>query len=235
LDSGTRIPILSLRDVDLAYHQAERSIEILNGASGEVYAGETVGLLGPSGAGKSSLLHLLGLLDRPNAGSIVFDGADCIVLSDRQRTLIRRSKLGFVYQFHHLLQEFTALENVILPQLILGKTRADAEKHAMKLLDQLGLAGRLDHRPGLLSGGEQQRVAIARAVANSPKLLLADEPTGNLDPETAEIVFQQLLKLVKDTGLTAIIATHNLDLARRMSRIWKLDQSKIVESAPADI
>jgi lipoprotein-releasing system ATP-binding protein len=226
---------LSLRDVDLAYHQAERSIEILNGASGEVYAGETVGLLGPSGAGKSSLLHLLGLLDRPNAGSIVFDGADCIVLSDRQRTLIRRSKLGFVYQFHHLLQEFTALENVILPQLILGKTRADAEKHAMKLLDQLGLAGRLDHRPGLLSGGEQQRVAIARAVANSPKLLLADEPTGNLDPETAEIVFQQLLKLVKDTGLTAIIATHNLDLARRMSRIWKLDQSKIVESAPADI
>ncbi len=226
---------MSLRDVDLAYHQAERSIEILNGASGEVYAGETVGLLGPSGAGKSSLLHLLGLLDRPNAGSIVFDGADCIVLSDRQRTLIRRSKLGFVYQFHHLLQEFTALENVILPQLILGKTRADAEKHAMKLLDQLGLAGRLDHRPGLLSGGEQQRVAIARAVANSPKLLLADEPTGNLDPETAEIVFQQLLKLVKDTGLTAIIATHNLDLARRMSRIWKLDQSKIVESAPADI
>lgn len=235
MDSGTRIPILSLRDVDLAYHQAERSIEILNGASGDVYAGETVGLLGPSGAGKSSLLHLLGLLDRPNAGSIVFDGADCIELSDRERTLIRRSKLGFVYQFHHLLQEFTALENVILPQLILGKTRADAEKHAMKLLDQLGLAGRLDHRPGQLSGGEQQRVAIARAVANSPKLLLADEPTGNLDPETAEIVFQQLLKLVKETGLTAIIATHNLDLARRMSRIWKLDQSKIVESAPADI
>jgi len=226
---------LSLRDVDLAYHQAERSIEILNGASGDVYAGETVGLLGPSGAGKSSLLHLLGLLDRPNAGSIVFDGADCTVLSDRERTLIRRSKLGFVYQFHHLLQEFTALENVILPQLILGKTRVDAEKYAMKLLDQLGLAGRLDHRPGLLSGGEQQRVAIARAVANSPKLLLADEPTGNLDPETAEIVFQQLLKLVKDTGLTAIIATHNLDLARRMTRIWKLDQSKIVESAPADI
>jgi len=226
---------MSLRDVDLAYHQAERSIEILNGASGDVYAGETVGLLGPSGAGKSSLLHLLGLLDRPNAGSIVFDGADCTVLSDRERTLIRRSKLGFVYQFHHLLQEFTALENVILPQLILGKTRVDAEKYAMKLLDQLGLAGRLDHRPGLLSGGEQQRVAIARAVANSPKLLLADEPTGNLDPETAEIVFQQLLKLVKDTGLTAIIATHNLDLARRMIRIWKLDQSKIVESAPADI
>lgn len=235
MDSGTRIPILSLRDVDLAYHQGERGIEILKGASGEVYAGETVGLLGPSGAGKSSLLHLLGLLDRPNAGSIVLDGADCIVLSDRERTLIRRSKLGFVYQFHHLLQEFSALENVILPQLVLGKSRADADKHAMKLLDQLGLAGRLDHRPGQLSGGEQQRVAIARAVANSPKLLLADEPTGNLDPETAEIVFQQLLKLVKDTGLTAIIATHNLELARRMTKIWKLDQSKIVESAPSDI
>ena len=235
MDSGTRIPILSLRDVDLAYHQAERSIEILKGVSGDVYAGETVGLLGPSGAGKSSLLHLLGLLDRPSAGSIVLDDADCVAISDHERTLIRRSKLGFVYQFHHLLQEFSALENVILPQLILGKTRADAEKHAMKLLDQLGLAGRLDHRPGQLSGGEQQRVAIARAVANAPKLLLADEPTGNLDPETAEIVFQQLLKLVKDTGLTAIIATHNLDLARRMTRIWKLDQSKIVESAPADI
>ena len=221
--------------MDLAYHQGERNIEILDGASGDVYAGETVGLLGPSGAGKSSLLHLLGLLDRPNSGSIVFDGDDCITLSDRERTLIRRSKLGFVYQFHHLLHEFSAVENVILPQLILGKSQTNAEKYAMELLDQLGLAGRLDHRPGQLSGGEQQRVAIARAVANSPKLLLADEPTGNLDPETAEVVFQQLLKLVKDTGLTAIIATHNLELASRMSRIWKLDQSKIVESAPADI
>jgi lipoprotein-releasing system ATP-binding protein len=235
LDSGTRIPILSLRDVDLAYHQGERNIEILKGASGEVYAGETVGLLGPSGAGKSSLLHLLGLLDRPNSGSIILDDADCTVLSDRERTLIRRSKLGFVYQFHHLLHEFSALENVVLPQLILGKTRVDAEKHAKELLDHLGIADRLDHRPGQLSGGEQQRVAIARAVANTPKLLLADEPTGNLDPETAEIVFQQLLTLVRETGLTAIIATHNLDLARRMTRIWKLDQGKIVESAPADV
>ncbi len=235
MDSGKRIPLLSLRDLDLTFHQGERAIVILKQASGDVYAGETVGLLGPSGAGKSSLLHILGLLDRPNKGRVVLDGRDCITASDRERTLIRRSKLGFIYQFHHLLQEFTALENVVLPQLILGVPKAQAKARARQLLDDLGLSDRLEHRPGQLSGGEQQRVAIARGVANSPKLLLADEPTGNLDPDTAQAVFEQLLKLVRDTGLTAIIATHNLDLARRMNRTWKLDHGKLAEIAPVDI
>jgi lipoprotein-releasing system ATP-binding protein len=235
VDSGNRIPVLSLQDINLTFHQGERHIEILKSASSEVYAGETIALLGPSGSGKSSLLHILGLLERPNGGSVLLDGADCISLSDGQRTLIRRTKLGFVYQFHHLLPEFNALENVVMPQLILGLPKSDAEKNAEKLLNNLGLSERLDHRPGQLSGGEQQRVAIARAVANKPKVLLADEPTGNLDPETAESVFQQLLTLVEDTGLTAIIATHNLELARRMTRIWKLDQGEIAELAPVDI
>lgn len=235
MDSGTRIPILSLSDIDLTFHQGERNIEILKAASGDVYAGETVALLGPSGSGKSSLLHILGLLERPNRGSVLLEGKDCISLSDSERTLIRRAKLGFVYQFHHLLPEFNALENVVLPQLILGLSKSEAEKCARQLLNELGLSDRLEHRPGQLSGGEQQRVAIARAVANGPKVLLADEPTGNLDPETAERVFQQLLKLVQNNGLTAIIATHNLDLARRMTRIWKLDKGKLAEVAPVDI
>ncbi len=235
MDSRNTIPLLSLRDLDLTFHQGERDIEILKHASGEVFTGETLGLLGPSGAGKSSLLHILGLLDRPNAGQIILEGTDCITLSDHERTLIRRSKLGFVYQFHHLLAEFSALENVVLPQLIFGTPKAEAEARAHRLLGDLGLSDRLEHRPGQLSGGEQQRVAIARGIANSPKILLADEPTGNLDPETAEAVFQQLLKLVKNTGLTAIIATHNLELARRMTRIWRLDQGKLVEVAPVDI
>ncbi len=235
MDSGTRIPVLRLRDLDLTFHQGERDIEILKSANGEVFGGETIALLGPSGAGKSSLLHILGLLERPNGGSVYLDGEDCIPLSDSERTLMRRAKLGFVYQFHHLLPEFSALENVVLPQLILGKSNSVAVKRARELLTELGLSDRLEHRPGQLSGGEQQRVAIARAVVNRPKVLLADEPTGNLDPETAESVFQQLLKLVRDTGLTAIIATHNLELARRMTRIWKLDQGKLAEAAPVDI
>ncbi|MCH8238452.1 MAG: ABC transporter ATP-binding protein [Proteobacteria bacterium] len=235
MDSRDAIPLLSLRDIDLTFHQGGRNIEILKQASADVFAGETVALLGQSGAGKSSLLHILGLLDRPNKGSVVLDGIDCLAVSDRERTLMRRTKIGFVYQFHHLLAEFTALENVSLPQLILGVAKAQAEARARQLLGDLGLSDRLEHRPGQLSGGEQQRVAIARAVANSPKLLLADEPTGNLDPKTAGAVFDQLLKLVHGAGLTVIIATHNLDLARRMSRTWKLDQGKLAEIAPVDI
>lgn len=235
MDSGTRIPILGLRGLSLTYHQGERNIEILKKASGDVFAGEAVALLGPSGCGKSSLLHLLGLLDRPDKGQILLEGEDCVTKSDNERTLLRRAKLGFVYQFHHLLPEFSAIENVMLPQLILGATRSQAEAHARKLLKGLGLAKRLDHRPSQLSGGEQQRVAIARAVANSPRVLLADEPTGNLDPETAEAVFQQLMSLVQDSGVTALIATHNLDIARRMTRIWKLDKGKIAEALPVDI
>ena len=235
MDSRDAIPLLSLRDIDLTFHQGGRNIEILKQASADVFAGETVALLGQSGAGKSSLLHILGLLDRPNKGGVVLDGIDCLAVSDRERTLMRRTKIGFVYQFHHLLAEFTALENVSLPQLILGVAKAQAEARARQLLGDLGLSDRLEHRPGQLSGGEQQRVAIARAVANSPKLLLADEPTGNLDPKTAGAVFDQLLKLVHGAGLTVIIATHNLDLARRMSRTWKLDQGKLAEIAPVDI
>ena len=235
MDSRDAIPLLSLRDIDLTFHQGGRNIEILKQASADVFAGETVALLGQSGAGKSSLLHILGLLDRPNKGSVVLDGIDCLAVSDRERTLMRRTKIGFVYQFHHLLAEFTALENVSLPQLILGVAKAQAEARARQLLGDLGLSDRLEHRPGQLSGGEQQRVAIARAVANSPKLLLADEPTGNLDPKTAGAVFDQLLKLVHGAGLTVIIATHNLDLARRMSRTWKLDQGKLAEISPVDI
>ena len=235
MDSRDRIPLLSLRGIELSFHQGGRDINILKQASAEVYAGETVALLGPSGAGKSSLLHILGLLDRPNKGSVVLDGIDCLAVSDHERTLIRRTKLGFVYQSHHLLQEFNALENVTLPQLILGVPKPRAEARARQLLGDLGLSDRLDHRPGQLSGGEQQRVAIARSVANSPKLLLADEPTGNLDPKTAGAVFEQLLKLVHGAGLTVIIATHNLDLARRMNRTWKLNQGKLAEIAPVDI
>ena len=235
MDSRDAIPLLSLRAIDLTFHPGGRNIDILQQSSADVFSGVTVALLGQSGAGKSSLLHILGLLDRPNKGSVVLDGIDCLAVSDRERTLMRRTKIGFVYQFHHLLAEFTALENVSLPQLILGVAKAQAEARARQLLGDLGLSDRLDHRPGQLSGGEQQRVAIARAVANSPKLLLADEPTGNLDPKTAGAVFDQLLKLVHGAGLTVIIATHNLDLARRMSRTRKLDQGKLAEIAPVDI
>lgn len=232
---GSTTPVLSLKDLHLTYHQGERSIEILKGASGELYPGETVALLGPSGSGKSSLLHILGLLDRPDSGQIILEGKDCAALGDQERTRIRRLMLGFIYQFHHLLPEFSALENIVLPQLIAGRSREEAERNAGHLLDTLGLAHRLHHRPAQLSGGEQQRVAIARGVINGPRVLLADEPTGNLDPETAGRVFEQLLKLVRDNGLTAVIATHNLDLARSMTRIWKLAHGQLVEADPVDI
>jgi lipoprotein-releasing system ATP-binding protein len=235
VDKGVRSPILELQNLQLAYRQGSREIKVLNGASGEVFPGEAVGLLGPSGSGKSSLLHIVGLLDHANAGAVLFDGQNCSELGDNERTGLRRAKLGFVYQFHHLLPEFSALENVMLPQMILGKTREQAEQRAEELLDALGLADRLEHRPAQLSGGEQQRVAIARAVANGPRLLLADEPTGNLDPHTAENVFQQLMALVRDTGLATIVATHNLDVARRMDRIWRLEDGHLVEAVPADI
>ena len=168
------------------------------------------------------MLHIAGLLERPDAGAVVIDGTDCVKLNDGERTRLRRAEIGFVYQFHHLLPEFSALENIVLPQLILGLTRADAEDRARQLLYSLGLDERADHRPAQLSGGEQQRVAIARAVANGPKLLLADEPTGNLDPHTAERVFEQLLSLVRQSGVAALIATHNLDLAARMDRTLRL-------------
>ena len=177
-------------------------------------------LVGPSGSGKSTLLHIIGLLDRPHFGKVVLEGRDCVELNDRERTMLRRSTIGFVYQFHQLLPEFTAIENVVIPQLILGVSKRDATARAMELLNSLGLGERGIHRPAELSGGEQQRVAIARAVANRPKILLADEPTGNLDPQTADRVFEQLLGLVRTTGLCAIMATHNMEIAQRMDRIF---------------
>lgn len=227
--------VLELKDIDLVYRQGTREIHVLRGATANVRAGEIVALLGPSGAGKSSLLHIVGLLDRARGGTVVLEGCDCTALDDDAQTLVRREKIGFVYQFHHLLPEFSALENVAMPQLIAGRSREEAEERAQELLAALGLAERTEHRPPELSGGEQQRVAVARAVANRPRILLADEPTGNLDPSTAERVFGQLTRLVEAEGLTAIIATHNLDLARRMNRVWRLQEGLIQEVSPAKL
>ena len=199
-------PILFMSQVDRRYAQRDGALEILSKADLAIWPGEIVALVAPSGTGKSTLLHLAGLLERPDGGEVYIGGEATAALDDGERTRLRREEIGFVYQFHHLLPEFSALENVVMPQMI------------RELLDFLGLSGRLDHRPAEMSGGEQQRVAIARAVANAPRLLLADEPTGNLDPETAGHVFQTLLALVRATGLGALIATHNLDLAARMDR-----------------
>ncbi|MGH6736291.1 MAG: ABC transporter ATP-binding protein [Methyloceanibacter sp.] len=221
--------MLRLERVDRSFTQGDRRIDVLKSATAAFYPGETVALLGPSGAGKSTLLHIAGLLERPNAGRVVIDGADCGALSDNERTRLRRMEVGFVYQFHHLLPEFSALENITLPQLILGLSKEEAEARARGLLETLGLKDRWDHRPAELSGGEQQRVAIARAVANRPKVLLSDEPTGNLDPHTAERVFEELLRLVNEEGVAAVVATHNLDLAARMDRILRLTEGHLVE------
>jgi lipoprotein-releasing system ATP-binding protein len=223
--------VLHLERLERAYTQGNRRIDVLKGTSASFYAGETVALLGPSGAGKSTLLHIAGLLERPDRGSVLINGVDCGKLSDNEQTRMRRMEVGFVYQFHHLLPEFSALENVVLPQLILGLARSEAETRGKEMLKSLGLEERWDHRPAQLSGGEQQRVAIARAVANDPKVLLADEPTGNLDPPTAERVFQQLLKLVRQSGVTAVVATHNLDLAARMDRTLRLMNGVLIEEA----
>jgi lipoprotein-releasing system ATP-binding protein len=226
-------PVLRLERLERAYTQGNRRIEVLKGASASFFPGETVALLGPSGAGKSTLLHIAGLLERPDGGQVLINGVDCGRLSDNDQTRMRRMEVGFVYQFHHLLPEFSALENVVLPQLILGLSRKEADARAKDLLSSLGLAERWDHRPAQLSGGEQQRVAIARAVANGPKVLLADEPTGNLDPPTAERVFEQLLKLVRQSGVAAVVATHNLDLAARMNRTLRLMDGLLIEEEVA--
>jgi lipoprotein-releasing system ATP-binding protein len=231
VDSSRSSPVLHLERLERAYTQGNRRIDVLKGTSASFYAGETVALLGPSGAGKSTLLHIAGLLERPDRGSVLINGVDCGNLSDNEQTRMRRMEVGFVYQFHHLLPEFSALENVVLPQLILGLARSEAETRGKEMLKSLGLEERWDHRPAQLSGGEQQRVAIARAVANDPKVLLADEPTGNLDPPTAERVFQQLLKLVRQSGVAAVVATHNLDLAARMDRTLRLMNGVLIEEA----
>jgi len=211
-------PALKLENLQRRYGRGDGVVEVLRGANLAVAPGQSVALIAPSGAGKSTLLHLAGLLETPDDGEVVISGKATSTLSDDARTALRRAEIGFVYQFHHLLPEFSALENLILPQMVAGLSRAEAAKRGRELLSYLGLGARETHRPAELSGGEQQRVAIARAVANAPRLLLADEPTGNLDPKTADHVFATLSELVGASGVAALVATHNLDLARRMDR-----------------
>ncbi len=219
---------LTLRDLSKTYNSGKpNEVQVLRGASLEIERGEVVGLVAPSGAGKSTLLHIAGLLDTPDTGAVLIDGIDMTRLGDHARTSARREQIGFIYQFHHLLPEFSALENIVLPQLANGIPAKEAEARALDLLGRVGVAPRAQHRPAALSGGEQQRVAFCRALANAPSLLLADEPTGNLDPDTSDQVFKALMGLVRDTGLSALIATHNLDLARRMDRVVRMDGGQI--------
>lgn len=221
-------PVLALDHVVRTYKQADASLEVIRDATLTVPAGELIGLVGPSGAGKSTLLHVAGLLEMPDGGDVAICGRACGVLSDAARTAIRRTEIGFVYQFHHLLPEFSAEENVILPQMIAGKSRRAARERARDLIAAVGLSERASHRPARLSGGEQQRVAIARALANEPRLLLADEPTGNLDAHTAAEVLDLFLSFVRDNGLAALIATHNVDLASRLDRVVRLEDGVLV-------
>ena len=223
------VAALRLENVARVYREAEgRQLEVFREASAALMPGEIVALVGPSGAGKSSLLHMAGLLEAPTAGDIVINGRPASLLSDDERTRIRRETIGFVYQAHHLLPEFTALENVVVPQMIAGKSRKDANFEATRLLTLMGLQDRLDHRPAQLSGGEQQRVAIARGLANAPRILLADEPTGNLDPKTAAGVFDALVAIVRGEGVAALVATHNLQLAARMDRALVLHEGRLL-------
>lgn len=223
--------VLILDRLERSFKQGHRVIDVLKGASAEIYSGQCVALVGPSGAGKSTLLHIAGLLETPDRGRVVVAGEDCGTLDDDKRTRVRRKTMGFIYQFHQLLPEFSALENVVMPQLILGRKRRVAEERAERLLMSLGLKERLTHRPSELSGGEQQRTAICRALANNPRFILADEPTGNLDPKTSDRVFHELVELFRTEGVAALIATHNLDLAGRMDRTLTLSEGLLVESA----
>ena len=227
--------VLRLEQLVRIFHQGERQIRVLDGAEVAIDAGQAVALVGPSGAGKSTLLHVAGLLETPDSGAVHVNGRNCSGMSDGERTRVRRAEMGFIYQFHQLLPEFSALENVVIPQLIQGHARPQAIERATALLAMLGLAERLNHRPAQLSGGEQQRAAIARALSGRPRLLLADEPTGNLDPKTSELVFHELMDLIAHTGVAALIATHNLELARRMHRALRLEGGKLVELDPATL
>ena len=224
-------PALQLIGISRHYGTGDAELRVFDHLSLEVHAGQVVALLGPSGSGKSSLLHIAGLLERPSGGQVLIAGQDCTALDDVARTRIRRIGVGFVYQFHHLLPEFSALENVVMPQLIAGESKTAAETRAKELLDRLRLSHRLHHRPAEMSGGEQQRVAICRALANRPLLLLADEPTGNLDPETAAVVHDEFMHLIHDEGLAAVIATHNEELAQKMTRVTRLKGGKLTEEA----
>ena len=222
-------PVLSIRGLVRSYVTGAGLLTVLHGADLDVQAGEIVGLIGPSGSGKSSLLHAAGLLEHPDAGRITVLGRDCSDLKDRERTRIRLGTIGFVYQFHHLLPEFSALDNVALPLMIAGRSRRAAQARAATLLGELGLKDRVHHQPAQMSGGEQQRVAVARALANSPRLLLADEPTGNLDPHTSGAVFENLYALARSQGVAALVATHNLELARHMDRVFALKDGHLEE------
>jgi lipoprotein-releasing system ATP-binding protein len=222
-------PVVFLHAIERRYHQGDAVLDVLKGAELAVWPGQSVALVAPSGSGKSTLLHIAGLLEHADAGEVYFDGAPTSKLSDAERTRIRRSMVGFVYQAHFLLPEFSALENVVMPQMIRGLGRGEAKRRAAELLSYLGLKDRLTHRPAQLSGGEQQRVAIARAVANAPRLLLADEPTGNLDPRTSDHVFNALSQLIRASGLTVVLATHNMELAARMDRRVAIRDGHVVE------
>ena len=222
-------PVVFLHAIERHYKQGDATLDILKGAELAVWPGQSVALIAPSGAGKSTLLHIAGLLEHQDAGEVYINDIPTSALNDAERTRIRRSDVGFVYQAHHLLPEFSALENVMLPQMIRGLSQREARARAAELLSYLGLKERLTHRPSELSGGEQQRVAIARAVANAPRILLADEPTGNLDPRTSEHVFGSLTQLVRASGLAAVIATHNMDIASRMDRRVTLRDGQVVE------
>ncbi|HPF79208.1 MAG TPA: ABC transporter ATP-binding protein [Alphaproteobacteria bacterium] len=220
--------ILKTQQLTRIYHQAGESLTILHNVDLEIKSGEIVALVGPSGSGKSTFLQTVGLLDKATSGDLIINDQSVANMNDKERTMMRRKFIGFVYQFHYLLPEFTALENVVIPQMVAGVKRKEAEEKAKSLLTSLKMDHRFDHRPARLSGGEQQRVAIARALANDPKLLLADEPTGNLDPETSETVFELLIDLVRECGIGAVIATHNMQIAERMDRILELKGGKII-------
>ena len=225
-------PVLELAGINRVYKTAAGELNVLSDANLQLQAGELVGLIGPSGSGKSTLLHTAGLLERPEAGVVLLDGIDCLKLDDKARTAMRRSKIGFVYQFHHLLPEFNAADNVAMPLMIAGVSRKAARETALELLAEMGLDHRADHQPGQMSGGEQQRVAIARALANTPRLVIADEPTGNLDPTTTARVFATFIKMAREEGAAVLVATHNHALTTHMDRVLTLEDGKLVPYEP---
>ncbi len=230
--TSSRRPILSVRNLRRSYQSGDMMLHVLQGADIDIYPGEMVGLIGPSGSGKSTLLHAAGLLEKPNAGEVFINGRECLKLPDDKRTSIRRETIGIVYQFHHLQKEFSALDNVIIPQLIAGKSQSAASEQAVRLLSQMGLNARAHHKPSQMSGGEQQRVAIARAIANQPQILLADEPTGNLDPKTSNSVFKSLYDLTRTEGVSALVATHNMHLTQFMDRVLTVRNGLIIPWTP---
>ncbi|MCR9195188.1 MAG: ABC transporter ATP-binding protein [Hyphomonas sp.] len=225
------VPVLELRDIVRQYKSEAGTLNVLQGASLQLNPGELVGLVGPSGSGKSTLLHTAGLLEKPEGGQVFLEGEDCVALGDSGRTRLRREKLGFVYQFHHLLPEFSARDNVAMPLMVGGMKRRDARKKADTLLAEMGLTERARHQPGQMSGGEQQRVAIARALVNDPRLMIADEPTGNLDPATTDRVFQSLIRMARSEGAAVLVATHNMALTQHMDRVLTLKDGKLTDFA----